>query len=469
MRLWTVAVYLGLPVFLAVYGFFRGGADGAVGGGFGSLLVETLFMFDVTRLLDWLTLPKKPPRWRHELIYWSVTTVLAAAGLIGVTVLIGGFDPIEEHGFTGWIDGFLAGLVSAGLVGFISARFHTWLMWLQGPLSADTDNPSELQALLAPALAELEAVRQDTGRRIRRRAAWLTPFGAAVMLAAWGLWLLLGGVLSLLAPPIAIVIGGGVGQVVAVGSRGAEYARLFKARVLPALAALFGALTYQRPSSPDLERLRQFHVFGRFDSARSEDEIAGDYRGLKVSIRQLDLWRGWGPTHKRVFQGLLIEVTLKNRLSGTTAIAADAGALGNLLHEMAARKIERVGLESAKFEKDYEVYGTDQVMARALVTPDFMERFGALGEAAGFGKPLALAQDSLLLITLPRIVGSRGVDDFFGPPGYDEPANDDAVLTRLYGDLETMLRATDAVIALDLATSRQAGHARAPSIAGIDD
>jgi len=57
-----------------------------------------------------------------------------------------------------------------------------------------------------------------------------------------------------------------------------------------------------------------------------------------------------------VFRGLLIELELKQRLLGVTAIAADAGGFGNLRDELAARDVRRVGLESPAFEREYEVY-----------------------------------------------------------------------------------------------------------------
>ena len=290
-----------------------------------------------------------------------------------------------------------------------------------------------------------------------------------MLLGLWVVWLALGGELNLLAPPLATLIGGIAGHVVAVRRLAAEYERLYKARVLPRLVALFGALTYQRPPPPDLARLRRFHVFRRFDAARAEDAIGGAYRGLKLSIVQLDLSRGWGPTRKLVFRGLLIEVALKNRLTGVTAVAADAGAFGNLRDELAARNIERVGLESAEFERAYQVYATDQVMARALITPEFMERFMALGERAGFGRPLALAQDNTLLLAMPRAGQGAGPEDFFAPPSYESPASDDAVLERLYHDIQAVLRAADSAIALDDATRQQAGRTPKVRLEGDDD
>ena len=456
LRRWLLGAFLATLALAALYGFHRGGAGGAAVGFVSGVWVASMFVFAGNRLIRWLAAPRKPPLWRFERLYWSVTIVIAAAILVGGVVLIGAFDPIEEHGVDGYVDGLIAGVISAGLFGFVAGRLHAWLMWLKGPEVADaTDDPSRLQSALAPTLAELEAVRQDVGRRIRRRAAWMTPLGAGVLLAAWAIFVLRGGGLNLLAPPLAVLVGAAAGHIVASHRLAAEYERLYKARVLPRLAAQFG-LSFGRAVPPDLERLRRFHVFRHFTAARAADAISGQYRGLQLTILQLQLLRGWIPPRKTVFRGVLIEIELKNRLLGTTAITADAGAFGNLRDELAARNIRRVGLESAAFERDYEVYATDQVMARALLTPDFMERFKALEHSAGFGRPLALAQDSTLLLAMPRADDRKAAWDFFDPPTFEEPASDDGVLQRLHDDIEAMLKATDSVIALDEATSQQA-------------
>jgi hypothetical protein len=424
--------------------------------------------------MDWLSSPRKPPLWRHERLYWTLTAATAAAIFIGVTILIGAFDPVEEHGIDGYIDGFIAGVVCAALFGFVAARLHAWLMWLKGPEVADTGGDrSRLQEALAPTLAELEAVRVDVGRRIRRRASWMTPLGAGAGLAAWAIWAAVNHEFDLILPPIAFLVGAAAGHIVASWRLAGEYERLYQARVLPRLAALFGALTFARPPPPDLDRLRRFHVFRHFGAAHADDGIAGQHRGLKLSIVQLRLTRGWGLWRKSVFRGLLIEIELKQRLAGVTAIAADAGGFGNLRDELAARDIRRVGLESPAFEREYEVYATDQVMARALITPDFMERFMALGKSEGFGRPLALAQDNLLQIAMPRL-DERGVaQDYFAPPTYEDPASDDGVLGRLYRDIKAVLAAADAVIALDAPTGALAKssrrHSRAAKLASDDE
>ena len=388
---------------------------------------------------------------RRLVIYWGLVTLSSVATFFIVFVRIGFFG--EQRDFWSIADGLATGACGGGLILLGASALQTWLTWLLRPqAAAPIKKRSKLQTAVAPVLAELETVRLDADRRIRRRAAWMTPVGVAAGAAYY--FYDDSGALPLLA--VFTFWGGVAGYVLAVGTLAGGYERLYKRRVLPRLVALFGPLTYERAPRLDLARLRRFHIFRHFTFARADDGIVGEYRGLQVSIVQLRLTRLKFLDYEVVFRGLLIEIGLKDRLVGTTAVASNAGAFGNLLDELAARDMRRVGLESAAFEHEYQVYATDQVMARALLTPDFMERFMALGQRPGFERPLALAQDNVLLLVMPRAAETRGGWDFFAAPGYAYPASDEGVLKSLYHDIEAVLRAADAVIDLDDATRAQA-------------
>jgi len=306
-----------------------------------------------------------------------------------------------------------------------------------------------LDRALAPILDELETVRLAARRRVNARAAWMTPVGVAAGLALWLAYLQTDPDWD---PAILFAEfafwGGFLGYLVAARRLVAEYERLYKARILPQLTALFGALTYRRPPRPDVEQLRGLLMFPSFGHAYAEDAIGGAYRGLEIDITQLRLSRGAARGGAIVFRGLLCTVRLKNPLQGFTAVTADEGWFGALAAELSGRSVRRVALEDPEFERVYQVYSTDQVMARALLTPDFMIRLLALANHGGFGRPVAVAQASLLLLALPRSAGL----DFFQAPAFDKPAYDADALAGMKHDIEAILRAADSVIDLDDAT-----------------
>jgi hypothetical protein len=74
-----------------------------------------------------------------------------------------------------------------------------------------------------------------------------------------------------------------------------------------------------------------------------------------------------------------------------------------------------------------------------------MERFLTLGERTGYRRPLALVEGARLTIALPKDRGK----DLFEPPSYRQAAASREALLNLYGDIQAVLSAADAVIDLD--------------------
>lgn len=355
----------------------------------------------------------------------------------------------QTPGWEGWVTGIFAG-------GFLALLTYLACAWGAVALSRPArkrEAPGLYQGDggLEQTLAELEAARRETKARITRAALWRVPFGVAMGVGLW--WLTLQGN----DPPddgdiIAFVLVGGFGGYFWAAWRLSEaYRKLYKARVLPRIAAAFGPLDW-RPARPPLDEFRRHRLFPDWDRAKAEDEIFGDYRGMPVSIVELTLTQGSGKKKRTIFHGLTCAVTLPRGLTGTTVVVPDKGAFGNFAERLRGGPCEPVRLEDPDFEKAYEVYGSDQIAARALLTPAFMERFLTLARSGRFGAPAALVQDNRLLMAL----SSRSGRDLFEPPSWLMPAAARDAVTQLHADIEAVLRAADAVIDLDQAGRLQA-------------
>jgi hypothetical protein len=358
-------------------------------------------------------------------------------------------------------EGLLGGLFTGLFTALLFAAAGSWsLVKLISPKPEPPPEPqeaAELEQVLGPSLSELETVRRQTLHDVNTRLATRLPLSIAAGLGVWIVgqtgdhpW----GLFGLLEVSAVAGLGGYYWASHRLADR---YRALYKQRVLPLLAAQFGALSYRAAETPDLGALRQQHVFREFDRVVAEDEIFGLYRGMALSIVELRLTYGSGKQRRVEFDGLLITVQLPRHLSGVTAVIADNGALGNLKDRFECEGRSRVGLEDPAFEKAYEVYGTDQVGARELLTPSFMEGLLALGGRAGFQQPLALAQDNKLAIALPK----SGGRDLFEPPSYRQPAKSREALLALHGDIKAVLQAADSVIDLDPASSAAAAMQQA--------
>jgi hypothetical protein len=354
------------------------------------------------------------------------------------------------------LEGWLTGIFGGGFTALLIAGGGAWLVMLLVLRPARKQAEAAMvddDHALAPLLRELEAVRLDTLRRINAAMLWRVPLGVVGAAVLWMMSQFTGDPADTFDLLMVMAFGGLAGYFWASYQLSGDYQRRYKERVLPRIAEGFGALSW-RPAQPRLDDFRRHRLFPEWDYADAEDEILGQYRGMELSIVELKLIKGSGKNRRTIFQGLTAAVTLPRSLRGVTLVVPDRGFLGNFAERLRGGELQVVRLEDPAFEKAYEVYGSDQVTARALLTPAFMERFMALAASGRFGAPVALVQDNHLLLAMasPRA-------DLFEPPSYRKPAAGREAVQRLHDDIEAVLRAADAVIDLDQATRmRSAAH-----------
>ena len=375
-----------------------------------------------------------------------------AAAIIFFAVLIARIH--QTPGAEGIFAGFCLGLFAALLVGACGAWTALSLTGPKNTSSIDTKTADELVAALRPVLAELEAARLGVVRQVNTRAMTRVPLGAA---AGFGLWCLeqmsgrpdRDGVAGVVWNAVCLVgVGAMAGYYSAVRDSSVAYAHLYLGRVLPLLAARFGDLSFRSPAQLDLRALNSERLFDDYDSAVAGNEFFGVHRGLPISIATLLLTSGSGKERRVSFEGLLVEVTLPRGLKGTTAVIAGTGAFEQLRHWLKTSNRQHVALEDPRFASVYEVWSTDQIAARALLTPALMERLLALGGSAANidGRPLVVARDNRLTLVIPRY--GR---DHFRAPGFRKAADSRASLIALYDQIAVVLAVADAVIDLDSA------------------
>ena len=86
--------------------------------------------------------------------------------------------------------------------------------------------------------------------------------------------------------------------------------------------------------------------------------------------------------------------------AGKTVVKKDAGKIGNWLNGT-FKGLQKVQLEDPTFEKQFEVYASDQVEARYLLTTSFMERLLQLGALFQSANIQCMFYDRRLLLMIP--------------------------------------------------------------------
>jgi hypothetical protein len=131
-----------------------------------------------------------------------------------------------------------------------------------------------------------------------------------------------------------------------------------------------------------------------FETAGVDHILTGVAHGVPFAVAEIALLDAKG---YRMFGGVLASFQLPRPRPGLTIVTRDRGLLGNLLMH-AGSGIERLPLEDPAFEGVFEVYGTDQVGGRVILTTTMLERLKTLDDvAAAHGFACAFREERLLI------------------------------------------------------------------------
>lgn len=236
---------------------------------------------------------------------------------------------------------------------------------------------------LRPALTEKEAERLAAWSKAKKFGA----FGAIGALIVGG-----GGFLAFKSLMVLIPAGFLGGGLWAWGYSAVQnVAKQAKQTMIMPIANRFGLSYAEEPSALADENLlkgKSLGVVPSWDRKSLSDELIGERNGIPFEFFEAHLEDKRTTTDSQgrskttwvtVFKGQCWAINAPKRFHGTTKIARDSGIF-NALGAIGA-KFSRVKLEDPEFEKCFEVYGTDQVEARFLLTPDVMQAYLDLEKA----------------------------------------------------------------------------------------
>ena len=230
---------------------------------------------------------------------------------------------------------------------------------------------------LRPVLERKEQDRKEAMGKARYYGA--IGVGAGLLVGAGGFFL----TKSIFAIIIGVVAAVGM---VAWGMSGVgSVMKQAKQLMVTPVAERFG-LTYNEDASAvaeqHLQDCRSHKVVPGWDRKSLQDEMIGERHGRKFEFFEAHLEEKrttrdsngrTSTTWVTVFRGQCWVIDAPKTFHGTTRVSRDSG-LFNALGALGS-KYSRAKLESPDFEKAFEVYTTDQVESRYLLTPDVMQSF----------------------------------------------------------------------------------------------
>jgi hypothetical protein len=154
-------------------------------------------------------------------------------------------------------------------------------------------------------------------------------------------------------------------------------AKATKAQALQIIADAIGCSYSLTTFAPDgIELFKEMSLLPGYDRAEWNDRFAGVHHGCAFAFFDGHLEEKVqtknGTSWKTVFRGQLICIDFPKKFLGTTVVRRDAGFFNFLQRKFT--NLQHVSLPDSRLEKAFEVYASDQVEARYLIHPVFMER-----------------------------------------------------------------------------------------------
>lgn len=207
----------------------------------------------------------------------------------------------------------------------------------------------------------------------------------------------------------------------------------FKDRLIPQILGDYG-FTYDRKARRI--RLADYEeVLPSYTSSRLTDHFWGTSDTIKMSIAELTLRRKSGKSSHTVFDGLLCRFDYPRCAKVEVAVKSDGGAIGQFFSGIFASG-ERVKLEDPVFEGRFDVYSSDQVVARYVLTPSVMQRLIDLEQRHRGLR--AIFRGSEILLAIPD--GT----DFFNPGSFLSPIDRD-IVRQFHADMTGVFAFVDAL------------------------
>lgn len=245
---------------------------------------------------------------------------------------------------------------------------------------------SFFQQHMEPMLLRLEQARQKTARTVK----------ALIVVAILGTIPLVLAMLGMDAstPVFIASLFGLFGGVMGAAWVSRRFMGSLKDALVQPVCQFFGYDYDAKPQSFALDRFVDAGIVPhQFERSRLEDRISGEHNGVAFELCEVRLL-----TRKRndeksetLFFGVMLQYTFAKPFTGITRVLPNAPIIGRFQRAglKAVAGSERVILEDPRFERAFRTWSTDQVEARYLLTPRFMERLTEL--AAHFGNPVVAA------------------------------------------------------------------------------
>lgn len=211
-----------------------------------------------------------------------------------------------------------------------------------------------------------------------------------------------------------------------------DFENKIKEKIMPTVCRCFGDMEWTHESYSGGQIFMSSCVVPKFTSESYDDIFNGSYKGVGIEIIEPEYEIGSGKSRRTVFDGVIVKLEMNKSFTGHTVIKPNG-----LMHISPSHELRFTELEDVEFNKKFDVYTNDEVDARYLITPTFMERLKNMKTAFDASSVSCAFYGNLLIVALPTY------KDIFSICSLVKPIDDKEQYIQMYKEIESIVKLVD--------------------------
>ena len=228
-----------------------------------------------------------------------------------------------------------------------------------------------------------------------------------------------------------------------------KFENKIKDEIMPVVCSCFDGITWQQGHADTTEETLENLDKVIFDSRlikesniiELDDKFLGCHNDVKYEITEgeFSIVEGCGKNRREytVFDGVIVKLEMNKNFTGNTIID-ERGFSQNLKYiDSDKSDLTKTTMEDIEFNKKYNVYTDDEVEARYLITPSFMQRLKNMKVAFSADKVRCAFYKEYLL------VGLFTSKDLFSICSLFKPIDDPKQFFAMYEEIVSIIKLID--------------------------
>ena len=201
---------------------------------------------------------------------------------------------------------------------------------------------------------------------------------------------------------------------------------------MPTVCSCFGNMKWTCEKYSGGKVFSSSCVIPEYESEEYDDIFYGSYKDVGIEIVEPEYDVGSGKNRRTVFDGVIIKLNMNKNFTSHTVVKPNS-----LMHISPNSELHHTELEDPEFNKKFDVYTNDDVDARYLLTPTFMERLKKMKTAFSASSVSCAFYGDLLIIAMPTN------KDIFSICSLIKPVDDNRQYFRMYEEIVSIIKLID--------------------------